>query len=95
MRWWIAPVSYTHLGRKGGKNNKKETKVVMPPVTPKKITIGETVVLGELAKTMGKTAGEIIKKLFEMGIMATINPVSYTHLDVYKRQHSAYPYSLY
>ena len=60
-------------GRKGGKNNKKETKVVMPPVTPKKITIGETVVLGELAKTMGKTAGEIIKKLFEMGIMATIN----------------------
>ena len=60
-------------GRKGGKNNKKEQKVVMPPVTPKKITIGETVVLGELAKTMGKTAGEIIKKLFEMGIMATIN----------------------
>ncbi len=45
----------------------------MPPVTPKKITIGETVILAELAKTMGKTAGEIIKKLFAMGIMATIN----------------------
>ena len=47
--------------------------MVMPPVTPKKITIGETVILGELAKTMGKTAGEVIKKLFTMGIMATIN----------------------
>ncbi len=58
--------------RKDSKN-KKEAKMVMPPVTPKKITIGETVVLGELAKTMGKTAGEIIKKLFTMGIMATIN----------------------
>ncbi len=52
---------------------KKVQKVVMPPVVPKKIFIGETVILGELAKTMGKSAGEIIKKLFEMGTMATIN----------------------
>ena len=58
---------------KNAKNQRKEAKVVMPPVTPKKITIGETVVLGELAKTMGKTASEIIKKLFTMGILATIN----------------------
>ncbi len=60
-------------GNRKDHKNKKETKMVMPPVTPKKITIGETVVLGELAKTMGKSAGEIIKKLFTMGIMATIN----------------------
>ncbi|NLF80454.1 MAG: translation initiation factor IF-2 [Clostridia bacterium] len=53
--------------------SRKDTRVVMPPVAPKKITIGETVVLGELAKSMGKTAAEIIKKLFLMGIMATIN----------------------
>jgi translation initiation factor IF-2 len=59
-------------GRKDHRG-KKETKTIMPPVTPKKITIGETVILGELAKTMGKTAGEIIKKLLDMGIMATIN----------------------
>ena len=56
-----------------GKGKKGEPKQVMPPVTPKKITIGETVVLGELAKTMGKTAAELIKRLFTMGIMATIN----------------------
>ena len=45
----------------------------MPPVVPKKVVIGETVVLQDLAKSMGKTAAEIIKKLFEMGVMATIN----------------------
>lgn len=60
-------------GPKGPKGKRKEQKAVMPPVTPKKIIIGESVVLGELAKTMGKTASEIIKKLFELGIMATIN----------------------
>jgi len=59
-------------GYKGNKSLRNE-KMAMPPVMPRKITIGETVILGELAKTMGKTAGEIIKKLFAMGIMATIN----------------------
>jgi len=54
-------------------NRFKKQKQIMPPVVPKKIFIGETVILGELAKTMGKTAGEIIKKLFETGYMATIN----------------------
>ena len=58
---------------KNAKGRKEAPKMAMPPVTPKKITIGETVVLGELAKTMGKSAGEVIKKLFGMGIMATIN----------------------
>ncbi|MBR6824614.1 MAG: translation initiation factor IF-2, partial [Firmicutes bacterium] len=60
---------------KPGKKDKgrKEAKAVMPPVVVKKITIGESVILGDLAKAMGKTAGEVIKKLFAMGIMATIN----------------------
>lgn len=51
----------------------KKQKMVMPPVTPKKIIIGETISVQELAKNMSKTASEVIKKLFEMGIMATIN----------------------
>lgn len=59
--------------RNKSKNKRREEKVVMPPVTPKKVIIGETVVLSELAKNMGKTATELIKKLFEMGTMATIN----------------------
>ncbi|MCL1975433.1 MAG: translation initiation factor IF-2 [Firmicutes bacterium] len=60
-------------GRKDKGNRRKETKMVMPPVVPKKIMIGEIVILSELAHAMSKTAAEIIKKLFEMGIMATIN----------------------
>ncbi|MCL1816048.1 MAG: translation initiation factor IF-2 [Clostridiales bacterium] len=60
-------------GRRDKPGRRKETKMVMPPVVPKKIMIGETVVLSELAHAMGKTAAEIIKKLFQMGFMATIN----------------------
>jgi len=59
-----------------GKNKgrrKEEARQIMPPVTPKKVIIGETVVLSELAKNMGKTAAELIKRLFEMGTLATIN----------------------
>ncbi len=60
-----------------GKNYKgryaKQVKKEMPPVVPKKVIIDETVALGELAKSMGKTAAEVIKKLFEQGILATIN----------------------
>ena len=52
---------------------KKEAKKEMPPVVPKKVYIGESIILGELAKSMSKTAAELIKKLFQMGILATIN----------------------
>lgn len=70
-----------HARGRGGKGKgkgykdkgRRDMKAVMPPVAPKKIIIGETVILGDLAKSMGKTAAEIIKKLFLMGIMATIN----------------------
>ena len=58
------------------KNKYKEQKkqhVEVAPATPKKVVIGETIILSELAKSMHKTASELIKKLFEMGIMATIN----------------------
>lgn len=51
----------------------KRQKVEIAPATPKKVVIGETIILSELAKSMHKTASELIKKLFEMGIMATIN----------------------
>ena len=57
----------------GKKDNRREQKRVMPPVTPKKITVPEYISLGELAKSMSKTAAELIKKLFEMGTIATIN----------------------
>ena len=52
------------------KSNKKQKQVKqqMPPVIPKKIIIGETIIVQELAKSMGKTAAELIKKLFGLGV---------------------------
>ncbi|HDR4569733.1 translation initiation factor IF-2 [Bacillus cytotoxicus] len=41
--------------------------------TPDKITFSGTLTVGELANKLGKEPSEIIKKLFMLGIMATIN----------------------
>lgn len=61
--------------RGGWKGQKRahSVKQEIQPVTPKKVIIGESVILAELAKGMGKTAAEVIKKLMQLGIMATIN----------------------
>jgi translation initiation factor IF-2 len=41
--------------------------------TPTKISVEETITVGEFAKMIGKETGEVIKKLLNLGIMATIN----------------------
>ena len=51
------------------KKEKQETEVAVP----KKILIPESMTVQELAKIMGKTAAEVIKKLLNYGILATIN----------------------
>jgi len=58
-----------------GKHGKKgyQQKIEHQPVTPKKVVIGESVIVQELAKGMGKTAAEVIRKLMDLGILATIN----------------------
>ncbi len=38
-----------------------------------KITVGETITVGELAAKLKATAAEVIKKLFLLGVMATVN----------------------
>lgn len=43
------------------------------PETPSKITFTESLTVGELAKKLRKEPAEIIKKLFGLGILATIN----------------------
>lgn len=40
---------------------------------PSKITFTESLTVGELAKKLGREPSEIIKKLFMLGVMATIN----------------------
>lgn len=63
-------------GTPGGRPAKKAAKAAPPPPPVshiKKITVGESISVQELAKRMGKTANEVIKKLFELGIPATLN----------------------
>ena len=68
---------------KGGKNNKKDkgrrgnAPAVQQPVNykPTSVEIPEEIVVGQLASKLHVTAGEVVKKLIMMGMMATINQV--------------------
>lgn len=65
-----------NMYRKNPKQNNKKKNVhkeEMPPVVPKTVVIGETVIISELAKAMSKTAAELIKTLMGLGFMATVN----------------------
>ncbi|GAV23491.1 translation initiation factor IF-2 [Carboxydothermus pertinax] len=57
------------LSMKKEKKEKQETVVDVP----KTIVIPESMTVQEFAKIMGKTAAEVIKKLMNYGILATIN----------------------
>lgn len=74
--------AYKQQSKKKGKrdnrnNGKRKRGGAAPAPAPvshiKKITVGDTISVQELAKRMGKTANEVIKKLFELGIPATLN----------------------
>ncbi len=68
---------------KGGKNNKKDkgrkgaAPAVQQPVNykPTSVELPEEIVVGQLASKLHVTAGEVVKKLIMMGMMATINQV--------------------
>jgi translation initiation factor IF-2 len=69
-------------GRRKGlrKGLKKITKaeLTIPKAIKRRIKVGESITVGELAKRMGIKSGEIIKQLLQMGVMATINyPIDY------------------
>ncbi|OGP87376.1 MAG: translation initiation factor IF-2, partial [Deltaproteobacteria bacterium RBG_19FT_COMBO_43_11] len=51
----------------------KKTEITVPKAIKRRIKIGETISVGDLAKRMGVKASEIINKLMSMGVMATIN----------------------
>ncbi|WP_408868720.1 translation initiation factor IF-2 [Brochothrix campestris] len=49
----------------------QKQKMLVP--LPKKIMIDETMTVSELAKALGREASEVLKKLFMLGVVATIN----------------------
>ena len=62
-------------GAKGGKNRRQQPAAPAPAVTHKPTTVElpEEIVVGQLASKLHVTAGEVVKKLMLMGMMATIN----------------------
>src|SRR3989454_1528854 len=55
-----------------GKEQRK-TEITVPRASKRGIRISEVVSVADLAKAMGVKAGEVLKKLLDMGMMATIN----------------------
>jgi translation initiation factor IF-2 len=56
---------------KKSKHKRKKEEVTLK--TPQKIVIPDTIMVRELAELLNKNAAEIVKKLMELGIMASIN----------------------
>lgn len=57
-----------------GKEQKK-TEITTPKASKRVIKISEVISVGDLARVMGVKAGEVIKKLMGLGMMATINQI--------------------
>ena len=61
---------------KDGKGSKQAKKPAAPvKKQPLKITIPDEITVGELAQRLKVTAGEVVKKLMMMGMMASVNEV--------------------
>jgi translation initiation factor IF-2 len=53
----------------------RRTEITVPRASKRVIKISEVITVGDLSREMGVKAGEVIKKLMGMGMMATINQV--------------------
>ena len=63
-------------GRKGARDKKvvkQKTLITTPKAIKRRIKIDDTIALSDLAKRMGIKAGDMIKKLMDLGVMATVN----------------------
>lgn len=59
--------------QKGNQKNKQKQKTPIPKKVITEVEIPETITVGEFASKIGKTGAEIVKKLFMLGVMATMN----------------------
>jgi translation initiation factor IF-2 len=53
----------------------RKTEITVPRASKRIVKISEVVTVGDLSREMGVKAGDVIKKLMGMGMMATINQV--------------------
>ena len=53
----------------------RRTEITVPRASKRIVRISEVITVGDLSREMGIKAGEVIKKLMGMGMMATINQV--------------------
>ena len=53
----------------------RRTEITIPKASKRVVRISEVITVGDLSREMGVKAGEVIKKLMGMGMMATINQV--------------------
>ncbi|PPA72023.1 translation initiation factor IF-2 [Jeotgalibacillus proteolyticus] len=66
-------------GNRGGKNRNQKSKTPYQPAPvkqkelPEKITFVESLTVAELAKKLHREPSEVVKKLFMLGVMATVN----------------------
>jgi translation initiation factor IF-2 len=67
--------------RKGMKKAVKKmgkAELTVPKAIKRRVKVGESITVGELAKRMGIKSSEVIKQLLSMGVMANINyPIDY------------------
>lgn len=73
------PARRGRKGRKGAKTKASVSQLKPQITTPKaikrRVKIDDTIALSELAKRMGIKAGEMIKKLMDLGVMATVSQI--------------------
>jgi len=69
----------TRKGRKMAKGKSTVTKqqplITIPKAIKRRVKIDDTIALSDLAKRMGIKASEMIKKLMDLGVMATVNQI--------------------
>jgi translation initiation factor IF-2 len=70
---------FGHRGAKGPKGKKKRVEPAQPvaetKAIKKRITVFETISVGDLAHRMSVKASQVIAKLMDLGVMATLNQV--------------------
>ncbi|GIW39989.1 MAG: hypothetical protein KatS3mg076_0566 [Candidatus Binatia bacterium] len=69
------PTKRPHKKKAQPGKEQKKPEITVPKASKRVVRISEVITVGELAKAMGVKAAEVIKKLMENGMMATINQV--------------------